>query len=392
MPFPFVRRRVAPLAGIAAAALLALGALGAFHPDAKDGGAFFVMLGKDTLAAESYVRMDTVLTGTAVVRRDKMTITRYYTLTLDKGGNLLKYEVAHYAPGTGPGQKPLVHAVVTPMGDAMHEVVETDSAHSLHLKTPRNTLVFLDLGFGIWETVVMRAVRSGQDSTVIPMFFVDDTVIYQVVVRKAGKDSVTITSVYGVARAKIDAQGHLLGYTAPGSTQQVVVTRLPSLDVQAFAAMYANRPFGPSSPHDSVTATIGGAAVKVWYSRPSTRGRVIFGTVVPWNTVWRTGANNATAFTTDKDLVIGGAAVPAGSYTLFTLPGPTGWKLIVSKKTKEWGTEYDPTADLARIDMTVAALATPVEQLTIAIAPQGTGGTLTVSWEKTAASVAIRAK
>jgi len=113
---------------------------------------------------------------------------------------------------------------------------------------------------------------------------------------------------------------------------------------------------------------------------------------VPWNVVWRTGANAATTFITDKDLVIGGTTVPAGEYTLFSLPNASGWKLIISKKTKEWGTEYDPAMDLARIDMTVAALPAPLEQCTIAIVPQGAGATLSVSWERTMASVAITAK
>ncbi|HUK62826.1 MAG TPA: DUF2911 domain-containing protein, partial [Dongiaceae bacterium] len=73
-------------------------------------------------------------------------------------------------------------------------------------------------------------------------------------------------------------------------------------------------------------------------------------------------------------------------------PNPTAWKLIISKRTKEWGTEYDPTMDLARVDMTVSALAAPVEMMSIAITPQGAGAMLTVSWERTSASVAMQAK
>jgi len=126
--------------------------------------------------------------------------------------------------------------------------------------------------------------------------------------------------------------------------------------------------------------------------RPSMRGRIIFGGVVPWNHWWRTGANAATTLITDKDIVIGGANVPAGEYTLFTLPTPTSWTLIISKLTKEWGTDYDDKMDLVRVPMTVSALAAPVEQLTIAIAPRGAGQSLIVSWEKTAAAVTLRPK
>ncbi len=90
----------------------------------------------------------------------------------------------------------------------------------------------------------------------------------------------------------------------------------------------------PLSPPDSVRATVAGAQIAIDYSRPSMRGRKIFGGVVPWNQVWRTGANLATRFTTSADLVMGGKTIPKGSYTLWTLPSPAGWQLIINKQTK----------------------------------------------------------
>jgi hypothetical protein len=127
----------------------------------------------------------------------------------------------------------------------------------------------------------------------------------------------------------------------------------------------------------------------VAYSEPSVSGRVIFGgTVVPWDVIWRAGANSATTFTTSKDIIMGGATVPAGEYTLFMVPSTTAWKLVISKKTKEWGTEYDPTMDLARVDMTVATLPSTVELLKYSFTPAG----LTLSWDKTAVSVPIQTK
>jgi hypothetical protein len=146
---------------------------------------------------------------------------------------------------------------------------------------------------------------------------------------------------------------------------------------------------GPLSRADTVRANIGGSDLMVAYSEPSVRGRVIFGgTVVPWDVIWRAGANSATTFTTSKDIIMGGATVPAGEYTLFMVPSTTAWKLVISKKTKEWGTEYDPTMDLARVDMTVATLPATVELLKYSFTPAG----LTLSWDKTAVSVPIQAK
>jgi hypothetical protein len=128
----------------------------------------------------------------------------------------------------------------------------------------------------------------------------------------------------------------------------------------------------------------------VWvdYGRPLKRGREIFGNIVPWNTVWRTGANAATQLNTSADLVIGGATVPAGKYTLWTLPTPSGWKLIINKQTGQWGTEYHPEQDLVRVDARVETLATPVEQLVIAFEP----GALTFTWDKTRVSVPVAKK
>src|SRR5208337_3582063 len=123
------------------------------------------------------------------------------------------------------------------------------------------------------------------------------------------------------------------------------------------------------------------------------KGRKIYGGLVPFGQVWRTGANEATTFATNADLMVGGTAVPAGSYTLFTIPGTDKWTLILSKKTGEWGTDYPgATNDLARIDMKASALPAAVENFTIAFEKAGMGATLNIDWETTRASVAIAKK
>jgi hypothetical protein len=115
------------------------------------------------------------------------------------------------------------------------------------------------------------------------------------------------------------------------------------------------------------------------------RGREIFGNVVPWHSVWRTGANAATQLNTPVDLVIGGTTVPAGKYTLWTLPTPGGWKLIVNKQTGQWGTVYDAAQDVVRVDANVVTLAAPVEQFVIAFEP----GMLVMTWDRARVTVPI---
>jgi hypothetical protein len=121
------------------------------------------------------------------------------------------------------------------------------------------------------------------------------------------------------------------------------------------------------------------------------KGRKIYGGLVPYGEVWRTGANEATTFVTSSDITVGGTKVPAGSYTIFSVPNADGWKLVVSKGTGEWGTQY-PGADkdLARIDMKVSKLPSPVENFTISYEKSGSGCTMNIDWETTRASVDVK--
>jgi hypothetical protein len=153
-----------------------------------------------------------------------------------------------------------------------------------------------------------------------------------------------------------------------------------------------------ASPRDVARAEVAGATVTVDYGRPSMRGRRIFGGLVPFDQVWRTGANEATAFRSSADLEIGGVRVPAGSYTLYSLVregsgGAVGeWTLIINRQTGQWGTEYDQSRDLARIPMRVTRLERPVEQFTVRVTPEsGTrNGRLLMMWESTQAVVDFR--
>lgn len=134
----------------------------------------------------------------------------------------------------------------------------------------------------------------------------------------------------------------------------------------------------------------GGKTVNVDYSSPRMKGRKVFGELVKYGEVWRTGANEATTFVTSGDVMVGGAHVSAGSYTLFTVPDKDKWKLVISKKTGEWGIPY-PGADqdLVRVDMKASSTSAPVEDFTIAFDKAAGGCTLRLEWEKTRATVDI---
>jgi hypothetical protein len=158
----------------------------------------------------------------------------------------------------------------------------------------------------------------------------------------------------------------------------------------AFAQMGGGKP----SPAASASCDLGGGkTIKTDYSSPRMRGRKIYGDLVPFGEVWRTGANEATTFAASADVVVGGKTVPAGSYTIFTVPTVSKWTLIINKKTGEWGIPYKYESDeLARVDMKVSKLPAPVENFTIAYDKSGSGCTMRLDWETTRASIDISAK
>ncbi len=151
----------------------------------------------------------------------------------------------------------------------------------------------------------------------------------------------------------------------------------------------------PSPPASASCKFSDGKTIKIDYSSPRAKGRKIFGeasdkALVPYGQIWRTGANDATTFVTDTNLTVGGKAVPAGSYTIFTVPKADSWWLVVSKKTGEWGTDYPgEKEDLVRAPMTVSKTSGPVENFLIAFDQAGSKCTLRMEWENTRASVEI---
>ena len=145
----------------------------------------------------------------------------------------------------------------------------------------------------------------------------------------------------------------------------------------------------PSPPAKATLDLGGGQSVTVDYSSPRLKGRSVGKEVASYGQVWRTGANEATTLVATTDISLGGTAVPAGSYTIFTIPDQSKWVLIVSKKTGEWGTDYPgPSNDLGRVDMKVSALPSPVENFTISFDK----GSMNLDWGNTRAAVPVSKK
>ena len=149
----------------------------------------------------------------------------------------------------------------------------------------------------------------------------------------------------------------------------------------------------PPSPPAQATTTLNGKPLTIDYCAPSMRGRKIFGGIVPYDHWWRTGANSATTLTTQSSLRIGDLLVPAGTYTLYSLPSEHGWKLIINKQTGQWGTVYDESKDLGRVKMLEGVLpSAPVETFKIAFEhTEGNKTQLHLLWDTTNVYVPVEA-
>jgi hypothetical protein len=261
-------------------------------------------------------------------------------------------------------------------------------------------LPFIDMVHWPFEIVLMRARASGREQGVAPLLTGGRVQEFPVAV--VGRDSMTITHpTRGTMRVAVDAEGRLQALDAGATARKLVVERRRWLELDGPAVAWAaadaaGRGVGALSGRAELTATVAGATIQVDHGTPSKRGREIWGRLVPFGQVWRTGANQATGFTTDRDLVLGSGrdtlAVPAGAYTLFSIPDRDGGILIVNRQTGQAGTAYDADQDLGRVPLVARPLAEPVEAFTIAVTADGAGGSLRLQWERTELVVPFRVR
>src|SRR5438067_4165268 len=163
--------------------------------------------------------------------------------------------------------------------------------------------------------------------------------------------------------------------------------------IATFAMAQEDKSKRPSPPAQAQCKLSDGKTITEDYSSPRMKGRKIFGDLVPYGQVWRTGANEATKFVTTAALSVEGKDVPAGSYTIFTVPAQDKWTLIINKHTGEWGIPYKyESEELARVPMSQSSTSSPVENFTIAFDQTGNACTLQLSWENTQASVKFSEK
>jgi hypothetical protein len=264
-------------------------------------------------------------------------------------------------------------AITVPHVSMMYSVIELEIAAALQQAAAR--------GLAPGDSVLFRQFYPDRD--VGPSFTLHRGYVHP---HQAGKVELRHDWLAGTGDVTVDSSGRMLTYSGQRSTYKVAVVRTTNLpDVESFGnrLVAAEQRTGQQqlSVRDTARATIGAATFSVDYGRPLARGRTLLGNVIPYDRVWRTGANAATQFTTSAPITLAGLSLPAGTYTLWTVPHVQGVDLIVNRQIGQWGTEYSRARDLGTAAMKSDSVAPPVEKFTITIEPSAARhGTLVLAW------------
>ena len=379
--------RLVPMLALAAAAGCRAGSAPA--PAVPRTTAYVVMLGRDTIAVDQYTRIGDRLEGTLVMRAPRTTLTRYQ-VTLNPDGTPATAESSVRLPDGTPVPNAAQSVSVTYGRDSAITRIQRDTAIVLRSAAPR-AFPYLNYAMAFFQLPidVMRATRRDTLATSILSIGARSTT--PLTIRRAGAGQY-VADLFGFRYDVRTGDGGTVQLVdGTGTTQQFLVSRRNSIDIMGLASAWAERErrtraMGLLSPRDTARGIVGGDTVFVDYGRPSARGRRVFAANGILNdTLWRTGANAATQLWTARSISIGGQAVPAGKYTLWTLAVPGRYQLIVNRQTGQWGTMYDPAQDLVRVPLTAAALAEHVERFTILV----DSAALRLRWANTELSAPI---
>lgn len=379
-------RRVRSLGSLVLVAAMA--ACTAESASDSDQRTFVETLGTDTIAVETFTRTDSSIDGQVVSRNPTTTLADYHA-ELDDEGRIARFE-ATWHPGedlTGPAT---ASVTVTREGEAV-QIVRTRAEEGTDTLTvePEALLVpnvgRLPLAVGMVDYATRRAAAEGVDTLQIAMLSPGSGRLSDNAFEARGAGVYTLGYFGSPQLITVDEAGAVQSISGRETTVKVEIRPSEPLDVAALAADYAARDasgagLGVPSPTDTVTASIDGAEMEVVYSQPAMRGREIWGALVPYDQVWRTGANAATHFSTSRPIRLGDLDLPAGDYTLWSTFTPEGGTLIVNSQTGQWGTAYDAEQDFGRTTLEQRVVEEPVERFTIEIAESDGTPELRLVW------------
>lgn len=393
------------------AAVLVAGFASPIHAQSPPGerATFVTVLGRDTIVIESFARTAIHIEGDMVIRVPA-TVRQRYTVDRSSDGRFAKSVVETIPLGTDglPARK--VSLVVE--RDSLR--ITVDSAGQQRKETrpiaPNVVPLFVtgfNESFGLYEALGLYefflAQPSEANETPRDTFEVKSIAIAtgRSTTRRLRRRSPHELDFdfFKIAwtHLTLDDSARILSADARETTEKTESRRTAYIDVGKAAKSFASRDrsgggIGSASPNQVVTASLGSTRVRIAYGSPRLRGRSVLGQVVPYGQVWRTGANSATEFAVDHDVRIGDATVPAGAYSLWTIPQKDGVTLIINRQAGQWGTEYHKEQDLARVPMRTATVSAPRENFAISIDGPDRARELRIAWDTFVWSVPIAEK
>ncbi len=340
-------------------------------------------LGVDTISVEKIVRTGNTLVAEVVTRSPRTTLQRHRAQFND-AGDLTSLTVRDFIVQSGVEQRTTTY---TRHGDSLHIAVRGDQVSERMVAAPASWLPFIDLVHWPFDVALQRMRRAGRTQLNAPML--SGQRISEFPLALIGADSATVTHpTRGTMRLSVLPDGAIRTLDAGATTRALIVTRSGDSNVEALARDFAardasGRGVGELSGRGSGEIAVLGANITLDYGVPMKRGRAIWGTVVRYGQLWRTGANRATHFKTDRELRFGNLVVPPGEYTLFSIIESSGGVLIINRQTGQNGQTYDAARDLGRVPLRAQALDREVEGFTIALREQNGRAVLALQWDRT---------
>lgn len=352
---------------------------------------FVTLLGNDTLAVEQFIREGNNFTAKTILRSPR-TVFSSYDVTLDEFGGIENFERRTYPLDQAfEGSGTLVQTINKELDSLVVIYFSEDGNREMSIANQEGALPFIDMIHWPFEIAFMNAMQVDADTVNQPL--ISGSRISNFIIAKIDEDSVTLRHpTRGVMGANVNSTGNLMRLDAAQTTRKVVVERTSELDMNAIGARFADsdrsgNPFGELSGAEEGNFSFNNTDFRVTYGSPLKRGRDLFGAIVPYGERWRTGANRATHFRTSKNLRMGSLNIPAGEYTLFSIPEADGGTLIINKQTGQNGQSYNQEMDLGRVSMERSSTGEEYEAFTILVEENGSGGTLKLLWGNTAYSV-----
>ncbi|MDH5803767.1 MAG: DUF2911 domain-containing protein [Gemmatimonadota bacterium] len=342
------------------------------------------LLGTDTLFVETYERTADGFRG-MLLSRNPVTRLAKYEGTLREDGTVASFEVGWETPSENPDGAPSIHTVVTFDGDsATIERHAPDGGETIRVAAPYGTIPMVGKTPYAYA-VLEQSLAQGEGSDVQILNLSRGTV--QTISFTLDSPGTFTYSLFGSPLLILaENSGRITGISGKRTTMDIEGALADAADVEALAAEFAQRDargegLGVPSPPGEASLTLNGALLSISYSRPAKRGREIFGGLVPYDEVWRTGANAATSFSTTRDISFGGQTLPAGDYTLFSVYTEDSATLIINGQTGQWGTAYDESQDVMRVPMEFERAQDEIERFTISLEEQTGGGVIVLVWD-----------